>query len=254
MYGGSARRQRARPAADAATANRLSRSRKQPAHSQCPAVAAGKMSGIEAPTNEDPDAAEGVGTMQLEAQRPPPPPFGLAAFGGWSADPSFAAAVAKAQGQAAAAPAAGAGGKKKTDAERGVQLTRLPTLLTLQLKRFAYDFRTHQRHKLNAPFAFDTTVAFNTESRRGAVIAKTSNASRNAQAAAAARHSHAEAEGGRLRVVERLVADAVLRTDILLRDPKWSGAPQQHRRAVPAAWLRRYRKYSAEQGSSTRSQ
>ena len=44
------------------------------------------------------------------------------------------------------------------------------------------------------------------------------------------------------------------RTDILLRDPKWSGAPQQHRRAVPAAWLRRYRKYSAEQGSSTRSQ
>ena len=105
-----------------------------------------------------------------------------------------------------------------------------------------------------APFAFDTTVAFNTESRRGAVIAKTSNASRNAQAAAAARHSHAEAEGGRLRVVERLVADAVLRTDILLRDPKWSGAPQQHRRAVPAAWLRRYRKYSAKQGSSTRSQ
>ena len=45
---------------------------------------------------------------------------------------------------------------KKTDAERGVQLVRLPTILTLQLKRFGYDMKTYQRHKVNTPFAFDT--------------------------------------------------------------------------------------------------
>ena len=46
----------------------------------------------------------------------------------------------------------------KTDAERGVQLVELPKILTLQMKRFAFDFRTSARHKINTPFAFDTTV------------------------------------------------------------------------------------------------
>ena len=82
------------------------------------------MTSIEAPTNEDPDAAEGVGTMQLEAQRPPPPMCGLPDFAGWNRNATFAAAVNEAQQQAAAAPAGGAAaaaGKKKTDAEEGWQ-------------------------------------------------------------------------------------------------------------------------------------
>ena len=100
------------------------------------------------------------------------------------------------------------------------------------------------------PFAFDTTVAFNTESRRGAVIAR-SNASRNAQAAAAATHSHSEADGGKLHAVERLVADTVHRTDALLRDSGWKASPHQHRRGVPAAWLERYSKLAAPLGSES---
>lgn len=48
--------------------------------------------------------------------------------------------------------------RRKTDATRGVQLTRLPSVLTLQLKRFGYDFRTGQRHKVNTQLAFDTTL------------------------------------------------------------------------------------------------
>ena len=47
---------------------------------------------------------------------------------------------------------------RKTDAERGVELTKLPKILTVQLKRFGFDFRTHARHKVNTPFAFDTTL------------------------------------------------------------------------------------------------
>ena len=101
-----------------------------------------------------------------------------------------------------------------------------------------------------APFPFDTSVAFNTESRRGAVIAH-SNASHNAQAAAAAGHSHGEAGGGKLRAVERLVADTVFRTDAMLRDSKWQASPHQHRRAVPAAWLERYSKLAARPGSES---
>ena len=96
-----------------------------------------------------------------------------------------------------------------------------------------------------AAFPFDTSVAFNTESRRGAVIART-NASRNAQAAAAARHSHIEAGGDKLRAVERLVADTVLHTDAMLRDRNWKASPHQHRRAVPAAWLERYSKLAID--------
>lgn len=100
------------------------------------------------------------------------------------------------------------------------------------------------------PFAFDTAVAFNTESRRGAVISR-SNASRNAQAAAAATHSHSEADGGKLHAVERIVADTVHRTDALLRDGSWKASPHQHRRGVPAAWLERYSKLAAPLGSES---
>jgi hypothetical protein len=42
----------------------------------------------------------------------------------------------------------------KTDAERGVQLTRLPPILTLQLKRFRYDFRSNTRAKISSAFDF----------------------------------------------------------------------------------------------------
>merc|ERR1712054_214339 len=38
---------------------------------------------------------------------------------------------------------------RKTDAERGVELTSLPRVLTLQLKRFRYDMRTGQRAKIS---------------------------------------------------------------------------------------------------------
>ena len=47
---------------------------------------------------------------------------------------------------------------QRTDALRGVHFTRLPTILTLQLKRFRYDFRTGTRHKINAPLSFPTTL------------------------------------------------------------------------------------------------
>ena len=47
---------------------------------------------------------------------------------------------------------------RKTDAERGVQLVRMPTILSLQLKRFGFDFKTHQRHKVNTPVAFETEL------------------------------------------------------------------------------------------------
>ena len=74
---------------------------------------------IEAPTNDDPDGAEAVGVQQLELQRPPPPPCGMAAFPGWQQDATFAAAVAEAKQQAAAAPAPTAKGKKPSEAEDG---------------------------------------------------------------------------------------------------------------------------------------
>jgi len=47
---------------------------------------------------------------------------------------------------------------RKTDAERGVQLTRLPSVLSLNLKRFRYDMRTGQRHKINSAFDFPTHI------------------------------------------------------------------------------------------------
>ena len=74
---------------------------------------------IEAPTNDDPDAAEQVGIMKVESQRPTPPPMGLPAFAGWGQDAAFAAAVAEAQQQATRPPPAGA--KPKSAAEEGFQ-------------------------------------------------------------------------------------------------------------------------------------
>ena len=75
---------------------------------------------IEAPTNDDPDAAENVGVVQVELQRPAPPPCGLAPFAGWRVDANFSAAVAEAQQQAASAPAPSAA-KKKDEATEGFQ-------------------------------------------------------------------------------------------------------------------------------------
>ena len=93
-------------------------------------------------------------------------------------------------------------------------------------------------------YAFNTAVAYNTEDKRGAVISHKGNSSRNAQAAAAARHSHAEASPQQMRILERLVADAALRTNDVLaagaRSGSWHPPLQQFRRSVPQAWLTRY--------------
>ena len=93
-------------------------------------------------------------------------------------------------------------------------------------------------------FAFNTAVAYNTEDKRGAVISHRGNSSRNAQAASSARHSHAEANAHQMRVLERLVADAALRTNDVLAagasSGSWHPPQQQFRRSVPQAWLTRY--------------
>jgi len=47
---------------------------------------------------------------------------------------------------------------KRVDAERGVELMKLPPLLALQLKRFRYDLKTHSRVKVNTPLAFPFTL------------------------------------------------------------------------------------------------
>ena len=73
---------------------------------------------MEAPTNDDPDAAELVGTMTTP---PPttPPPSGLPAFAGWDQEAAFAAAVSQAQQQVQSAPTPS--GKDKGAAEVGFQ-------------------------------------------------------------------------------------------------------------------------------------
>ena len=42
----------------------------------------------------------------------------------------------------------------KTDAQRGVQLLSLPPVLTLQLKRFRFDYKSFTRAKVNTPLSF----------------------------------------------------------------------------------------------------
>lgn len=93
-------------------------------------------------------------------------------------------------------------------------------------------------------YTFNTAVAYNTEDKRGAVISHKGNSSRNAKSASSVRHSHAEATPQQMRLLERLVADAALRTNEVMAagasGGSWRPPQQQFRRSVPQAWLTRY--------------
>lgn len=100
-----------------------------------------------------------------------------------------------------------------------------------------------------ANHSFSTSIAYNTESRRGAYInvpgpgdVKTakSSARNNAASAASAANQRSTAAAQELHVLERLVKDSVAKLQAVLADTRWIAPEQQLRRSLPPKWVERY--------------
>ncbi len=84
-------------------------------------------------------------------------------------------------------------------------------------------------------FAFRTSVAYNTESHRGAFISSGDGA--NAADAKTAAHKRTAAAEADMRFVRGLMSHSVEQTQRLLEETAWVRPPEQHRRALPRSWL-----------------
>jgi hypothetical protein len=105
------------------------------------------------------------------------------------------------------------------------------------------------------PFNYTTSIAYNTEKRRGAYIAPKSGGSKDKKSTTAARsktHSGNEATAAAaatqrtgaaekdLAVIRDMLQHSVGQLQTILGDERWVAPAQQLRRAVPRAWRLRY--------------
>ena len=103
-------------------------------------------------------------------------------------------------------------------------------------------------------YNFSTSIAYNTEKRRGAYIATSnghggsggtaaaakSTGINNEASAASASKQRSSAAAADLAVVANLVKHSVGQLQTVLADPSWAPSAMQLRREVPPSWRERY--------------